>query len=699
MIGLRLKPVAQLSRREAARELTALGEEISTHDQHYHGADAPLISDAEYDGLRRRLDDIKDKFPELAGNETLSERVGAAPAGGFSKVTHSRPMLSLSNAFDGNDVQEFADRVRRFLLLAEDSALALVAEPKIDGLSAALRYQDGRFVQGATRGDGAIGEDITANLLTIAEIPQQLEGDDWPEILEVRGEIYMRKDEFAALNKRQEDAGEKVFANPRNAAAGSLRQLDATVTAARSLHFFAYSSGEMSTNTATSQWQFLAQLQAWGFRTNEHSARVESVAAALTLYQQIAAGRAALPYDIDGVVYKVDRFDFQERLGMVSRAPRWAIAHKFPAEQVETVLEAIDIQVGRTGALTPVARLQPVNVGGVMVSNATLHNEDEIRRKDIRIGDHVVIQRAGDVIPQVVRVVREKRSASATEYVFPSHCPVCDSPAPRDDGEAVRRCSGGLVCAAQVAERLKHFVSRNAFDIDGLGAKQVHALLQDRLIETPADIFRLHRHKAALTVREGWGEKSVENLLTAIENRRQIAFDRVIFALGIRQIGQATARLLALSYGTLDSLIAAVDAAADDSSQAYLELVNIDQIGAAVAADLIRFFQLPQNHQMVLDLAQEIDIQELAAPPPGQTPLAGKVVVFTGTLQTMGRAEAKARAETLGAKVTGSVSAKTDYLIAGADAGSKAGKAADLGVQMLSEDEWQAMLQQITSAN
>jgi DNA ligase (NAD+) len=698
MIGLRLKPVRQLNLREAALEITALGAEISTHDDHYHGNDAPLISDAEYDALRRRHDAIKAQFPDLDAGDALTNRVGAAPASGFQKVTHSRPMLSLSNAFDDTDVQEFADRVRRFLLLPQESALVLVAEPKIDGLSAALRYEKGIFVQGATRGDGAVGEDITANLMTIAEIPKRLAGDNWPAVLEVRGEIYMRKDAFTALNNRQVQAGEKQFANPRNAAAGSLRQLDPNVTAARSLHFFAYSSGEISTNSATSQWQFLNQLQTWGFCTNELSKQVDNVAAALNLYHQIADARPDLPYDIDGVVYKVDRFDFQERLGMVSRAPRWAIAHKFPAEQVETVLEAIDIQVGRTGALTPVARLQPVNVGGVMVANATLHNEDEIRRKDVRIGDYVVIQRAGDVIPQVVNVVLSKRPPDALEYAFPTQCPVCSSPAPRDESEAVRRCRGGLICAAQIAERLKHFVSRNAFDIDGLGGKQVLGLLQDKLIATPADIFRLHQHQAVLKTRDGWGEKSVEKLMTAIENRRDIAFDRVIFALGIRQIGQATARLLALNYGTLEALLEAVDRATDQTSQAYQDLINIDQIGAAVAADLIGFFDTPQNRAMVVELAQEINIQAAPAAALGETPLAGKIVVFTGALQTMGRSEAKARAESLGAKVTGSISTKTDYLIAGADAGSKARKAADLGVQILSEEEWQEMLQQIIAA-
>ena len=695
MIGLRLKPVKQLSASEARTEIAALGAEIAVHDDHYHGADAPVISDAEYDALRRRHDAIAARFPNLVSADDPAQRVGAAPAGGFQKVTHSQPMLSLGNAFDDTEFADFVDRVRRFLSLTDDAELTLVAEPKIDGLSAALRYERGRFVQGATRGDGSVGEDITDNLATIADIPGTLDGEGWPDVLEVRGEVYMARADFSALNARQEAAGDKVFANPRNAAAGSLRQLDTGITASRPLRFFAYSSGTLSAPVADSQWHFLSRLRDWGFQINTHTRQVVTLAEAEAAYRAIGDARADLPYDIDGVVFKVDRFDYQNRLGMVSRAPRWAIARKFPAEQAETVVEAIDIQVGRTGALTPVARMRPVTVGGVVVSNATLHNEDEIARKDVRIGDHVVIQRAGDVIPQVVKVVLTKRSADSAPFAFPSICPACGSPATRPAGEAIRRCSGGLICPAQIGERLKHFVSRDAFDIEGLGNKQVLALWQDGLIATPADIFRLHRHVETLRAREGWGDKSTENVLAAIDARRRIGLDRFIFALGIRQIGQATARLLALHYGDLASLLAALDAARDAAeeadSPAYQELVAIDQIGASVAGDLMAFFAAPANRALVDELASVLTLETVAAPAGGASPLSGKTVVFTGTLATMGRAEAKARAESLGAKVAGSVSKRTDYVVAGADAGSKARKAAELGVAVLDEDAWRAL--------
>ena len=695
MIGLRLKPVKQLSASEARTEIAALGAEIAVHDDHYHGADAPVISDAEYDALRRRHDAIAARFPNLVSADDPAQRVGAAPAGGFQKVTHSQPMLSLGNAFDDTEFADFVDRVRRFLSLTDDAELTLVAEPKIDGLSAALRYERGRFVQGATRGDGSVGEDITDNLATISDIPGALDGEGWPDVLEVRGEVYMARADFSALNARQEAAGDKVFANPRNAAAGSLRQLDTGITASRPLRFFAYSSGTLSAPVADSQWHFLSCLRDWGFQINTHTRQVVTLAEAEAAYRAIGDARADLPYDIDGVVFKVDRFDYQNRLGMVSRAPRWAIARKFPAEQAETVVEAIDIQVGRTGALTPVARMRPVTVGGVVVSNATLHNEDEIARKDVRIGDHVVIQRAGDVIPQVVKVVSTKRSADSAPFAFPSICPACGSPATRPAGEAIRRCSGGLICPAQIGERLKHFVSRDAFDIEGLGNKQVLALWQDGLIATPADIFRLHRHAETLRAREGWGDKSTENVLAAIDARRHIGLDRFIFALGIRQIGQATARLLALHYGDLVSLLAALDAARDAAeeadSPAYQELVAIDQIGASVAGDLMAFFAAPANRALVDELASVLTLETVAAPAGGASPLSGKTVVFTGTLATMGRAEAKARAESLGAKVAGSVSKRTDYVVAGADAGSKARKAAELGVAVLDEDAWRAL--------
>jgi DNA ligase (NAD+) len=698
---LRDTPVDQLSEADARAELAALADEIAYHDKRYHQDDDPEISDADYDALRRRYDALEQAFPALAVAGGPSEWVGAAPVAGFAKVTHARPMLSLSNAFDGEDVREFVARIHRFLSLAEGTEVAVVAEPKIDGLSASLRYEHGRFVQGATRGDGTTGEDITRNLATIAEIPKQLAGSA-PAVIEIRGEVHMRKDEFRDLNAAQEAAGQKVFANPRNAAAGSLRQLDSTITAKRRLHFFAYAWGEAAERPADTQWGFLERLTSWGFQVNPLARVCRSVEEMLAAHAEVGAARASLPYDIDGVVYKVDRLDWQERLGMVSRAPRWAIAHKYPAEQAETVLERIDIQVGRTGALTPVARLRPITVGGVVVSNATLHNEDEIRRKDVRVGDTVVIQRAGDVIPQVVRVVAEKRPAGAEPYDYPTHCPICGSEAVRDEGVAIRRCTGGLVCDAQVVERLKHFVSRDAFDIEGLGEKQITAFWRDKLVHSPADIFRLKAHEAALKEREGMGEKSVDNLLASIESRRSIPLARVIYALGIRQVGQATARLLAANYLTFAAWTAAMqgldpvrideDPAYVKEDPAYLDLINIDGVGPSMAYDLAAFFNEPQNLAVLDDLAGELEIQPFQAPATAGSPIAGKTVVFTGTLVKVGRNEAKARAESLGAKVAGSVSKKTDYVVVGADAGSKAAKAEALGVAMLTEEEWLALI-------
>lgn len=684
--GLRLKPPHLLKAAEAEEELGYLAAEIAHHDRLYHDQDDPEISDGDYDALRRRYEEIQEKYPDIKVDLDASQTVGATPSQGFAKVTHARPMLSLQNAFNDEDVLEFGNRVRRFLNLDGAEPVHMVAEPKIDGLSASLRYENGKFVQGATRGDGAVGEDITRNLRTISDIPNEL--TDAPDVLEIRGEVYMRKDEFFELNQSQEAAGQKVFANPRNAAAGSLRQLDSSITAQRKLHFFAYSSGEMSTEIAERQSDFLARLKDWGFSINPLSELCETTEDALALYRRIEEERADLPYDIDGVVYKVDRMDWQARLGMVSRAPRWAIAHKFPAEKAQTVLEKIEIQVGRTGALTPVARLKPVTVGGVVVSNATLHNEDEIIRKDIREGDTVIIQRAGDVIPQVVSVVPDKRDAASTAYMFPTVCPECGSEAVRGEDEAVRRCTGGLTCPAQLVERLKHFVSRGAFDIEGLGEKQISAFWTDGLIKTPADIFRLHEIEDQLKSRERMGEKSVDNLIASIRERENIGLDRFIFALGIRQIGQATARLLAINYGTLDALVAAMDEARDETSAAYADLVNIDQIGALVAADLIAFFHEPHNRDVIADLAGVLNIPPFEAPSAGDSAVAGKTVVFTGTLEQMGRSEAKARAEALGAKVAGSVSKKTDYVIVGADAGSKARKAEELGLNILSEQEW-----------
>jgi DNA ligase (NAD+) len=690
---------------EAEAALTALAAEIAHHDERYHGADDPEISDAEYDALRRRFDAIAERFPSIAKTLAPSTAVGAAPATGFAKVTHSRPMLSLSNAFNGEEVAEFVTRIRRFLSLPEDEVVDLVAEPKIDGLSAALRYENGRFVQGATRGDGTVGEDITRNLRTIDDIPDRLEGA--PAVLEIRGEVYMRKDDFRELNRAQETAGAKPFANPRNAAAGSLRQLDSTITARRTLRFFAYSWGEVSERPSDTQAGFLGKLRDWNFQTNPLTRLCGTVEELLAQYATIGEQRATLPYDIDGVVYKVNRLDWQDRLGMVSRAPRWAIAHKFPAEQAQTILRAIDIQVGRTGALTPVARLEPVTVGGVVVSNATLHNEDEIQRKGVRVGDTVVVQRAGDVIPQVVRAIEEKRPADSVPYEFPTICPCPEKTAVvRVEGEVVRRCGGGLACPFQAVERLKHFVSRDAFDIEGLGEKQIQAFWEDGLIQRPGDIFRLKAHEADLKKREGWGEKSVDNVLAAIEERRPIGLDRLIYALGIRQVGQATARLLAVNYGTLDAWRAAMLEAGQSMqgteegeggdagvpNDALADLLNIDQIGLSVANDLIAFFAEDQTLEIVGDLERELDIQPFAAPSASDSPVAGKTVVFTGTLTTMGRSEAKARAESLGAKVAGSVSKKTDYVIVGADAGSKAAKAVALGVTILSEEDWATLI-------
>jgi DNA ligase (NAD+) len=687
-----MKPVDQLSRAEARHELARLADQIAEADQLYHVDDAPELTDAEYDALRLRNQAIEAQFPDLMRADSPSERVAPGPAEGFAKVRHSRPMLSLANAFDEEDVREFERRIRRFLNLAADEAITLMAEPKIDGLSAALRYEDGVLVQGATRGDGTEGENITRNLETLEEIPKRLTGEA-PAVVEVRGEVYMTKGDFVALNERQSEKGQKIFANPRNAAAGSLRQLDVEITRSRPLRFFAYSAGEMSAEIADTHHGFLDQLRSWGFTINPLSKRCETVEDVLAVYEDIGARRAALPYDIDGVVYKVDRLDWQQRLGMVSRAPRWAIAHKFKAEQAETALREIDIQVGRTGALTPVARLEPVKVAGVTVTNATLHNEDEIRRKDIRVGDTVVIQRAGDVIPQVVRVVTEKRpQPEPPAYVFPDHCPRCGSEAVRPQGEAIRRCTGGLICPAQAVERLKHFVSRDAFDIEGLGAKQVESFYADGLIQAPGDIFRLAGHRETLIGAKGTKTVSTDKLLAAIETRRTIGLDRFIYALGIRQVGQATARLLAANYGTLAVLRAAMDAARDAEGEAYANLVNIDQIGSSVAQDLIDFFHEPHNRDVLDDLDGELTIEAFAAPATTDSPVAGKTVVFTGTLARMGRSEAKARAEAMGAKVAGSVSKKTDYVIVGADAGSKAAKAEALGVQILSEDDWIAMI-------
>ncbi len=680
-----LKRLSNMPKREAERELRDSDGNIAYHNQRYHGDDDPEISDAEFDALVRYNSALESAFPDLVQPNSASKKVGAAPKAGFSKRRHAVPMLSLGNAFNDADAHEFDARIRRFLKLDDKAELAYSVEPKIDGLSINLRYEAGKLIEAVTRGDGAEGELVTNNVKTIADIPHQLHGD-CPEVVEVRGEIFMSKADFLALNAAQSEAGAKVFANPRNAAAGSLRQKDHSITASRALKFFAYAAGDMSSPVADTHSDFLKRLSTWGFVVNPLSITANGMDAALAQYQVIGDARADLDYDIDGVVYKVDRHDYQQRLGQVSRSPRWAIAHKFPAEKAETRLLDIDIQVGRTGALTPVARLDPVTVGGVVVSNATLHNEDYIVEKDIQIGDMVRIQRAGDVIPQVLAVVMEKRDNSQ-RFIFPDTCPICQSQAIRPEGEAVRRCTGGMTCPAQAVEGLKHFVSRDAFDIDGLGSTLVQELFDDGVIKSPADIFKLTGQKEMLMAREGWGEVSADNLINAINARRAIDLDRVIFALGIRQIGQATAKLLARHYGTIEALLSAATEAVDKDSKAWQDLTGIDQIGDSVAIDLVTFLNDDNNRQAIHDLLEEITpiAPEAVAE---DSPVSGKTVVFTGTLIQMSRAEAKARAESLGAKVAGSVSGKTDLVIVGADAGSKAKKAQDLGVTILSEDDW-----------
>jgi DNA ligase (NAD+) len=598
-------------------------------------------------------------------------------------------MLSLDNAFDDDGVRAFFQRMKNFLRIDLDG-IALAAEPKIDGLSTSLRYQRGTFVQGATRGDGETGEDITANVATIREIPKTLHGSGWPDTLEVRGEIYMDREGFFALNAAREKAGEPVFANPRNSAAGSVRQLDPAITLSRPLHFFAYAWGEISAEFATTHWHALEKFRAWGFAVNPLSKLCHGVDELLAFHRWIGAERAKLPYDIDGVVYKVNDLKLQERLGFAARAPRWAIAHKFPAEQGQTVLNDIVIQVGRTGKLTPVADLEPITIGGVVVKRATLHNEDEINRLDVRVGDTVVVQRAGDVIPQIVAVVRERRPKGSKPYRFPDRCPICHSIAVRERGEAATRCTGGLICAAQAVERLKHFVQRDAFDIEGLGDKHIAAFWEEKLIRTPADIFRLDFN--AIAQREGWGELSAENLRRAIAARRHIALDRFIFALGIPQVGQVTARLLARHYRGLKPWRDAMTAARDHDGEAWAELNNINGIGEDTATDIVGFFAEAHNQKILDDLVREITVEDYAAGAPTASAIAGKTVVFTGSLAAMSRGEAKARAEALGANVAGSVSKKTDFVVIGADAGSKAAKAGALGVKTLSEEEWLALI-------
>jgi DNA ligase (NAD+) len=691
-----IKLPEKLTAAEAKKELGRLAEEIAAHDRHYYQDDAPHISDADYDALRQRNAAIEARFPELILPDSPSLRVGAKPSEKFAKVVHAVPMLSLDNAFADADVTDFVARVRRFLGLKSDDDLVVVAEPKIDGLSASLRYEKGLFVSGATRGDGMEGEDITANLRTLKDVPLRLHGKA-PDIAEVRGEVYMLHKDFAALNARQAKDNKPVFANPRNSAAGSLRQLDPSITASRPLHFFAYAWGEVSAMPATTQWDMLETFKSWGFRVNPLVKRRHSVEEILAFYRDIETRRATLGYDIDGVVYKVDRLDLQERLGFVSRSPRWAIAHKFAAEQADTILEGIDIQVGRTGTLTPVAKLKPVTVGGVVVQNATLHNEDEIARKDVRIGDMVVVQRAGDVIPQIVRAIPEKRPANSQPYVFPHLCPACGSHAVREVDEktgkqdVARRCTGGLICPAQAVERLRHFVSRNAFDIEGLGEKHIQSFYDDGMLKEPADIFRLGKTYGegtnAIAAREGWGEQSAAKLFEAIDRRRKIPLDRFINALGIRHVGETTARLLARNFHTLQNFLAVME-----GENALAELDAIGGIGETLAEAIRDFFGEPHNRKAVAHLVEEIDVQPAAMPKASHSPVAGKTVVFTGSLEKMTRPEAKARAEALGAKVAGSVSKKTDIVVAGPGAGSKLAEAVKLGVQVMDEDAWLGLI-------
>ena len=709
------KAVDKLTSAEAEKELDRLAKEIARHDRAYHGADAPEISDADYDALRRRNAEIEARFPLLVRADSPSHRVGAKPSEKFAKVTHRVPMLSLDNAFSDEDVADFLGRVRRFLGLKEDAEIAVAAEPKIDGLSASLRYENGVLVQGATRGDGQEGEDITANLRTISDIPLRLKGKP-PAVLEVRGEVYMTHKAFEALNNRQEKDGKPVYANPRNSAAGSVRQLAPSITAARALNFFAYTWGEISEMPAKTQSGMLERFESYGFVVNPLVRRCETLKDVLKFYRDIESKRARLGYDIDGVVYKVDRLDLQERLGFVSRSPRWATAHKFPAEQAETVLEDIEIQVGRTGKLAPVARLKPVTVGGVVVQNATLHNEDEIGRLDARIGDTVVIQRAGDVIPQILRVIEDKRPKGAKPYKFPDKCPVCGSHAVREVDEKTgkmdvdRRCTGGLVCDAQTVERLKYFVGRDQFDIEGLGGTLIELFHKKGLLKEPADIFALTQkpekvakvlaeHRAALSEErrsaegkdavktkakkkdEGEG-KQVENLMAAIERRRTISLDRLINALGIRHVGETTARLLARRYLNLEAFLTGMTG--DDALE---ELQHIEGIGGVVAEAIHDFFTEPHNVKALGRLLEWLTVTDMAAPAKS-SPVSGKTVVFTGTLEKMTRQEAKARAESLGAKVSGSVSAKTDIVVAGPGAGSKLKDAQKHNVQVMDEDAW-----------
>ena len=699
--------IQDLTELDAVIELAELARDIARHDRLYHAKDQPEITDAEYDALVARNRALEARFPHLIRADSPSRRVGAPVAEGFAKSRHGEPMLSLDNVFSPEEFSDFCKRIRRFLGLTETEALAFVGEPKIDGLSINLLYENGVFIKGATRGDGAEGEDVTANLLTIPSLPRHLK-PPFPASIEIRGEVFMEKADFLSFRATQEEAaearearraaGEKlgeaivIPANPRNAAAGSVRQLDARITATRPLRLLAYAMGAASEAPAETHHDFLDTLRRWGFAVNPLSRRLESEDAAESFQAEIGAGRAALAYDIDGVVYKLDRIDWQRRLGFVGRAPRWAAAWKFPAEQAVTKLLDIEIQVGRTGALTPRAVMEPVNVGGVVVRHATLHNEDEIARKDVRIGDTVMLQRAGDVIPQILGAVLERRPADAQPYAFPLNCPACGSHAIRDGEDVVRRCTGGLTCPAQTTERLRHFVSRRAMDIEGLGEENIQTLFDAGLIKSPADIFRLHQKRETLVGFEGWGERKISKLLEAIEARRSVALERFIFALGIRRIGEQNAKLLARHYHSLEAWRAAMIAAHIIGSEAREELGSIQGIGPAIAEELVEFFAEPRNLSALDDLAAEVSPLPAEETSATDSPFAAKTMVFTGTLEKMTRDEAEALAERLGAKVTKSVSKKTDFVVVGADAGSKAAKAAELGVKVLTEAEWMGMV-------
>jgi DNA ligase (NAD+) len=710
-MSLATKPVDDLTPDEAAEELARLAGELAEHDRLYHREDRPAISDAEYDALKTRNAAIEARYPELIRVDSPSLKVGAAPLDAFAPVTHAKPMLSLDNVFSDEDVVDFVGSVRRFLNLSADAELVFTAEPKIDGLSMSLRYEKGRLVTAATRGDGTTGENVTTNIRTIGEIPERLKGDV-PDVLEVRGEVYMRRDDFLELQKRMAETGQ-TFANPRNSAAGSLRQKNPEVTRSRPLKFFAYAWGETSEPLAETQYDAVQRLGAWGFRINPLMERCASLDAMLTHYRGIESQRADLAYDIDGVVYKVDRLDLQERLGFRSRSPRWATAHKFPAEKATTVLNAIDIQVGRTGALTPVARLEPVTVGGVVVVNATLHNEDYIKGigndgqpirdgRDIRVGDTVIVQRAGDVIPQILDIVPEKRPKDAEAYRFPDRCPACGSHAVREEGGAVRRCTGGLICPAQATERLRHFVGRNMMDIEGLGEKQIEFFFTQEdpalSIKTPADIFTLaERQKGSLTKLEnieGFGAVSVKKLYAAIDERRKPALSRFLHALGIRHVGETNAKRLARHFVSFAALREAAEAArmpegkGDPGSAEWQEIVGVNGVGDVVAEALVEFFHEAHNRDVIDALLKEVQPQDEEPVGTVSSPVAGKTVVFTGSLERMSRDEAKAMAERFGAKVAGSVSKKTDLVVAGPGAGSKLKQAETLGIEVIDEDGW-----------